>query len=193
MDERKEKSTEKHRYITKLLRGLNNNNLASKKYLLDLDFSQNRVKNARKSRKNFVSELKKKKLSGERLLTALEDACRGLIFISETDSEIVPVFSDGQQVNSFLEFLKDQKLPADAPIEQKPAQDFFERLTTDRDWHREEEKKTVRRFRKLRKVIFNNLDEMTLFRIGLIRIDIFVLGFDADDNIAGIRTKSVET
>lgn len=140
-----------------------------------------------------MSELKKKKLSGERLLTALEDACQGLIFISETDSEVAPVFCDGQRINSFVEFLKDQKLPADAPIEQKPAEDFFERLTTDRDWHQKEEKKTVRRFGKLRKVIFDNLDEVTLFRIGRIRIDIYVLGFDATGNVAGIRTRSVET
>jgi hypothetical protein len=38
-----------------------------------------------------------------------------------------------------------------------------------------------------------NLADLTVFRIGSIRIDIYVVGLDADGNLAGIKTKAVET
>jgi hypothetical protein len=131
----------------------------------------------------------KNKLTGEALRNALGNVCRGLFYISETDSEITPVLAVGKR--SLVEFAN-ESVP-DSPIETKPAEDFFQRLIKDREWHGEDERKRVRRFRKLSKVIFENLEDVAVLRVGRIRIDIFVVGYDADGNIAGIATRSVET
>lgn len=141
-----------------------------------------------------MGERKKNQLAGKALLAALEKACRGLFYISETDAEIAPVVAAGTDSKQFAEFIKERASAAGGgPIGSKPAEEFFQRLTQDREWHTEAEKDKVRRFRKLRKVIFENLEEVTMFRIGRIKIEIFVLGYDAKGNIAGITTMSVET
>ena len=70
---------------------------------------------------------------------------------------------------------------------------FFTRLTADQSWHTPLQTRAVKKFRSLRTLLRSNLTELSVHRFGRIRIDILVVGRDAAGNVAGIRTRAVET
>lgn len=134
-----------------------------------------------------------KKLSGRELLGEIDHRSAGLFFMSETDAEIVP-FSGGRVTSvTAAGLLRALSLPPQTHIQTASFDDFFERLTRKRDWHTEADRRRARRFRQLDDVLRENLEDRHMFRIGEIRIDIFAVGRDAEGNLAGIKTRAVET
>lgn len=123
----------------------------------------------------------------------LEAACRNLIFISETDSSVVPIFEVSETGMSVKDFVAERISGGPVKIEEGPAAAFFEKLTSDRDWHSPEDTKRVRRYRRLENLMVHNLVDVRMFRAGRVRIEIFVIGRDAEGNMAGVRTLAVET
>jgi hypothetical protein len=132
----------------------------------------------------------KENLSSADFGKRLASACEGLIYISETDAPIEPFFA-GKTKRVTAEAL--QKTGVEAPIEEASFDQFFERLTRKREWHGEAEKRSVRKFAKLEKLLKENLHDLKVFRFGRVRIDIYVVGIDAEGNLAGVKTKAVET
>lgn len=134
-----------------------------------------------------------KQPSSAELQKNLEKACEKLIYISETDSPVEP-FLD----STIDEITKDSvskvlgRKPAEV-VEEIELRTFFEKLTRDRDWHNDTQRRLTKRFADLEKLLVENLDDPKVFRFGTIRIDIFVVGRDADGNLAGVKTAAVET
>lgn len=140
-----------------------------------------------------MADPRKKRLAGTELKSALDEACRGLRFISETDHDIIPILSDFEPTCTLADLVS-RLTGADASgIEKLPVANFFERLTRDRDWHGPAERSRVKQFRELQNIVANNLDEPIYFRVGRIRIRMFVIGRDDEGNIAGFETGAVET
>jgi hypothetical protein len=139
--------------------------------------------------------IKKKKFTsgGEVFEEELRVACEGLFYISESDAEIVPFFGVKNVGGVRKTILEQVRAAKRIPIEEMPPDEFFSRLTRIRDWHSKAETKNVRRFEKLQKLLEDNLDDLTVLRIGRIQIDIYVVGTDRSGNMAGIKTKAVET
>ena len=135
----------------------------------------------------------KKRLAGQSLKRELEAASHGLVYVSEIDSPIGPIFEVPDANISIGTFVLESLSDGRGPMEERPSADFFDRLTADREWHSADNKTTVRRFRKLRKLMVGSLADLTMFRAGRVRIEIFVVGSDSEGNIAGIRTSAVET
>ncbi len=136
----------------------------------------------------------KKNYSGKKksspLIKELAELCGPLVYISEIDSPVETFFSDGEFPETFL---VDQRTAAEAKIEIANADDFFEKLTRERDWHNGADKKRVAKYRKLEAFMKANLRDILLYRIGRIRIDVYVVGIDEEGNSVGIQTKAVET
>ena len=122
------------------------------------------------------------------LARKLEEACSGLIYISETDAPIVPFFQAKGEGG-----LSQGTFGDSSAVEQASFSEFFERLTTDRDWYGEAEKKTAKRFAELQKLLEEELRDLKVLRVGTVQIDIYVIGTDADGNTVGFQTKAVET
>ena len=118
----------------------------------------------------------------------LTDACSGLIYISETDAPIVPFFQAKGEARPDIANSGDA-----ADVEERSFSEFFEPLTTERDWFGEAEKKTAKRFDELRKLLEECLRDLKVVRVGRVQIDIYVIGTDAEGNTAGVQTKAVET
>lgn len=176
-----------------VLRPLIRNNLDRFQCLPDL---LSGTKNRKKPIKFLHLRVKKKiknKLSGMALKDELENACEGLFFISETDAAIEPVIIANKGKKTLAAIVENLASSSEKDIENHPPDDFFGRLIQRRDWHGESEKEKVRKFKELKDLLEFNLTGLTLFRVGRIRIEIFVLGFDAEGNAAGIMTKAVET
>ena len=117
----------------------------------------------------------------------------GLFYISETDSPIEVFEVVGTHELSAKEILKQTGHALSEPIEEVSFESFFGRLTTIREWYGDFEKLRAGRFGELKQKLATSLGEPRVFRIGKIRIDIYVVGFDENRNVLGIRTKAVET
>ena len=145
-------------------------------------------KNVEKNKKTF---LRKGNLSPS-LVSQLEDACKGLIYISETDAPVT-AFTTGPDFVAGESIIQQLGGKANEPVSEIDFDQFFERLTTVKDWHGEREKLRAKKFLDLQKLIEENLSNRKVFRIGEIRLRIFAVGTDSDGRLVGIETNAVET
>ena len=118
---------------------------------------------------------------------------KGLVYVSETDANIIPFSGDKTSSITVEEILKQTGNNPDAEIETISAEAFFERLIAIKDWFGDAEKERAARFLRLKELLTESLFDMKVFRIGKIRIDIYVVGIDAEGYLSGIMTKAVET
>lgn len=129
----------------------------------------------------------------ENLISAIADACRGLIYVSETDSPLEPVsfgVADGEKPSDYLAAMGKS---ADELFEEVPADEFFQRLTRIEEWYTEAERDRARRFKTLFQLMNDNLSGIRIFRFGRIRVDIFIVGRAKSGRLIGVRTFAVET
>lgn len=123
----------------------------------------------------------------------LAAAAEGLIYISETDAEIIPVWGEKVEAVTRDAVLRLAGANREAPVEETLPDSFFERLTEIRDWFGTRETERAARFGRLRDTLYSGLTDIKLYRIGRIRIDIYIVGRDGEGRIAGVRTRAVET
>ena len=129
----------------------------------------------------------------ERLKNTLAEHCDGLVFVSEIDAPIEPVVFPEIQSLAQSDLAEGLDLGKNEPIETTDAHVFFDRLTRHKEWHGPIEKENTKRFTRLRKTLESELDDLHVFRIGKVKIDIYVLGISKIGIIAGVHTSAVET
>ena len=139
---------------------------------------------------NFFSKNDK---NDSELFHKIEQACDGLIYISETDSAVQPFFGQPTDTVNGEIILQQAGLSAEASIEERNFDEFFARLTTIKDWYGEAETARAKKFLELKTLLEENLSGLKVFRTGTIRLDIFAVGIDKDGNLIGVTTKAVET
>lgn len=132
-------------------------------------------------------------MTRDKILSEIEHACDGLIYISEQDAPITAFVSERSAEQAPEEILRHLSGETYERIEEVEFDDFFERLTGDKDWHGAKEKEKVEKFRALKKTLEDNLTQLQALKFGRIRKNIFVVGRDKDNRLVGIRTESVET
>ena len=129
----------------------------------------------------------------ENLARKLTVLCDGLYYISETDSPVLVFHGGAAGAVSREELLRVTGTPADAPVEEVGFKQLFEKLTAHRDWHGDAERQRSERFRQIGEILESSLTDLKVFRVGRIRIDIYVVGMDQAGNLTGVMTKAVET
>lgn len=123
----------------------------------------------------------------------LESLTKDLIYISETDAEIVPfTFRKAANVTA-AEVIAQVGHEPDSPVEKIDADAFFSRLTAIKDWFGPREKETAGRFGALKAELEKELADLAVFKIGKIQIDIYIVGIDRQGRLAGVKTRAVET
>jgi hypothetical protein len=127
--------------------------------------------------------------------TRIKNACEGLTYISETDAPVV-FFNGGSMASpdadSLIQFLRsatDVVTRSEPITESSDVDQFFLRYLRDGT----AKNPVSRAFRLLRSTLHSELDELTLIRIGRVRIAIYILGKDAQGKVMGIQTRAVET
>lgn len=141
-----------------------------------------------------MAKISKKNLSGRSgFRRAIEGLIGGLEYVSETDAPFELV--SGPRMDEIsVELVRSQfGIGDDVRIEEFPVDDFFKRLTDERDWYGPAEKKRAERFRKLADELSDRLSQLKVFRAGRVRIDIYIVGLDSNGQLAGIKTRAVET
>ena len=147
------------------------------------------TRNSKKSSKNFD----KNDSDGADRLDALARACEGLKFISEIDADIVPFVGTEVKRVAADEVRQMAGRGPDAVIEERDVEEFFARLTAAKPWHGVEHREKIKRFLVLKRQLEESLVSLSVFRVGQVRLDIYIAGLDRDGRLAGVRTEAVET
>lgn len=129
----------------------------------------------------------------DELISRLEKLCGRLAFVSETDSPVEPFTistADGDVDAEFERMIVSQKK---GPIEEVDPSIFFDRLTKEKEWYTDREKKAAADYAKLEKLLRENLKGLRVLRVGSVRVDIYVAGHSSPNTITGVRTRAVET
>jgi hypothetical protein len=129
----------------------------------------------------------------EVFLNAAKTAAEGLVYISETDAEIVPFIGPTADYVTAAVILQFAGRAMGTRVEEKSIDEFFTRLTEPKPWHGEREIERTKKFLKLQKLLYENLGGFKIFRVGQNPIDIFIVGRLRNGRLAGVTTKAVET
>lgn len=127
------------------------------------------------------------------IATQLQQASKGLLFLSETDAPFEVITWSAQGELTPAKLLQLTNHPPDAPVEIASVEEFFAIATAQEDWHDEEERETVKRFQNLVNILKQNLSQLQVFRVGSIEIDAYIIGVTQNGEWAGLSTKLVET
>src|SRR5262245_59928232 len=117
------------------------------------------------------------KFKGKVFLAKIAECSQGLTYISETDSAIEP-FAAGKRDTVDAKFLFEE-YSHEIEVEELSFDEFFARLTKQRDWFGPEQKEKAKRFAELESLLREILLDLKGFKVGRIQIDIFVVGVDA--------------
>ena len=125
----------------------------------------------------------------------LEAEIDGLVYSSESDRPfaffLLP--GAGDRPPGVNEFARRVGADARAPREERGLDDFFARHTDTSDPWDAEAQRIRPRYEALRETLRNALRWTTVYRIGRIEVDCYVVGGDGRGNLAGVRTVAVET
>ncbi len=123
----------------------------------------------------------------------LAETCRGLIYISETDSAVEEFFGGYVGVISIRSVLKSLGISTDTKIRESAFEEFFDRLAAKKEWHSNAQMKNADGFANLRTLLATELKDIHVYRIGSIQVEIFVVGKDKSGRLAGVKMRAVET
>jgi hypothetical protein len=134
------------------------------------------------------------KLTGQDLETAIAGAAEGLLFPSESDAPVTAhrIAKAGEKRRKAGTF-PPGLCPDGATCSTQSVATFFKPVLEVRDWFGPEEIARTEKFEALLALLRANLTSLRVYRVGETTIDVYVLGRTSDGDLAGIRTKVVET
>lgn len=126
-------------------------------------------------------------------MTRISKAADGLLFSSESDYPLEPfVWTDSAQFTPDALY-KLTTLPAATPVAKEDVSDFFAPMLTRASGDTPDARKRVTRFRKLVKLLRQQLSDLAVYKLGEVEMPTFIVGRLADGTVAGLRTTVVET
>lgn len=133
-------------------------------------------------------------MNNTNVIYPLKKASEGLLFMSESEYPFEVFLWDSSDTQITPEkIIQKTNHPVDTPVEVVGLDEFFAVATTEEDWHEAEEKETVKKYQNLVETIKKCLKNVTVYRLGKRRIDIYIVGKTESDSVAGLATKVVET
>ncbi|WP_181357328.1 nuclease A inhibitor family protein [Stenomitos frigidus] len=129
------------------------------------------------------------------LLTQLQAATAGLLWLSEMDAPFqVKHWSYPADTPLTTEaLLQLTKQPPNALVKALAVDDFFAGATEDQDWFGEEEKAIAARYRELVALLKQHLSDLTVYQVGEVTLDIYVVGRTPEGELVGLATQASET
>ncbi len=123
----------------------------------------------------------------------LKSLTKDLIYVSETDAEIVPFVLGKAETVTVEEMIRQTGEGPNEPVAVVETEAFFARLTAIRDWFGPQETRRADRFKALKNYLDKELKDIKVFKVGKIRITIYVVGIDRHGRLSGVKTMAVET
>lgn len=124
----------------------------------------------------------------------LKQATDSLLMMSESEYpfEVILWSGQGKKPPSTQKILQLTNHPLSCAIEEVELEYFFRNCAFDKEWHNEIQKAEVKKFKTLLQSLKDNLNEIKVYRVGTINIDVYIIGKSSED-LAGISTKVIET
>lgn len=114
--------------------------------------------------------------------------------MSETDAPFEIIQWQNQSVQLTNEqLLKLTGHSVDTLVKVIEVDDFFSAAIAEQDWFGDEEKAIARRYQALVVVLKQHLNQLKVYCIGEVNIDIYIVGETELGEIVGLATKVVET
>jgi len=129
-------------------------------------------------------------MTAKEIIDRLSTLSKDLLFPSESEYPLEPFTWKSATLKPETILTRSQK-PADTAIESITLEDFFTTVTTDEDWFEDEDREIAQRFRDLQAAIAT-LENVQVFRLGKIEIDVYIVGAIGPDLI-GLKTTVIET
>jgi hypothetical protein len=117
----------------------------------------------------------------------------GLWVMSETDAALEPFQWKKNTKVSPENILTKLHLPATTKITQGTIDDFFMSMSSPKEWHGDSEKLTVVRFQNLIADCKEMFETIQVFKVGEVKMDVFIVGVAKDGSVGGLKTLVVET
>jgi hypothetical protein len=127
------------------------------------------------------------------MVDKLKQASDGLQCMSEADYPFEVFQWEGQEPLTAETVIKQTGHTPDTPVEVVQLDDFFQNATQEQDWHNDEEKETVAKFKALVETLKTYLSDIQVYRLGTVEIDVYVIGKTPLGDLAGLCTKVAET
>lgn len=129
----------------------------------------------------------------ERLGQELDEAARGLMFMSESDFplEVVCWHNVSDVTPEYLRALAGEDSPV--PVEEISAEEFFRPAASESEWKGAAEIDTARRYQKLLRLLNERLKDVKAYRVGTVNAAIYVVGRSPRGEWRGVSTRVVET
>jgi hypothetical protein len=117
------------------------------------------------------------------VLGILQKACKGLLFISETEAGLEPfVWDDGDELTP-EHLLKLAGAEKGTPVETMELPAFFRAVS----------KEDKPKFDALAKILKEQLTGIKVYKLGEVNLKVFIVGKTKDGKWAGVQTEVVET
>jgi hypothetical protein len=131
--------------------------------------------------------------SDDEVSRELEEATRGLTYMSESDYPFEVIRWDGVEELSppFLRKVAGQD--ESASVEERTVADFFRVAAGEQEWKGEVELALAKRYQALARLLEESLKGVKVYRVGEINIGIYVVGRSDQGNWLGVSTRVVET
>jgi hypothetical protein len=123
----------------------------------------------------------------------LRKAIDGLVFMSEKDApfEAFEWDAEGTLTPKLVRELGGH--PKKEAVSETDFHEFFDALTQEQDWHGEEEKEQVRKYRDLLATFEKEVTDPTIYRVGKINARYYIVGRSQAGHWVGVKTEAVET
>lgn len=133
-------------------------------------------------------------ISDSELINTLQKASQGLLWMSESEAPLEVIdWQDHNSVPLENHILNLTQHSEDAPIETIEFEEFFQYPTQIQDWFGAEETASAQQYQQLADLLKAHLQNLKVYRVGEVTIDIYILGVTENGNIIGLTTKAVET
>ncbi len=125
----------------------------------------------------------------------LKQATDGLLMMSESEYpfEVFIWSNEGQEPLTNQKLLQLTGNSQEASIKTVELDDFFRNCAEQKEWHDETQKQNVQHFKSLVKILKDHLNDIQVYCIGTININVYIVGKTPSKDLAGISTQVVET
>ena len=129
----------------------------------------------------------------KRSLEELSESCNGLMWLSEADYPWQVISWQNEDKVDRKTLLQQYNYHPETKVVKTTINSFFKPATIVHEWHGEIEEAEAQRYRNLHSWLENNLEDIQVFMVGEVEIDVYILGRLNAKTVAGLSTKVVET
>lgn len=135
----------------------------------------------------------KNNINNRKLLAELSQACDGLMWMSESDYPWQIVDWQNENKIDRQTLRQHYQYHPQTRVLTTTVDSLFQNAIVEQPWHDETERAEVERYQNLFNWLKNNLQDLQVFLIGEVEIDVYVLGRTNQNKILGLSTKMIQT